>query len=183
MAAASCPIGYSQPLSIQQVAPPNDLQLCAWRSTQHLPLQCLQQHRRWPVRRQRPHYSSSSTAAAAAPTAGAHSCRAQQTLCVSRPLGVAAPAASAAKVFSCLCLCSRHQLGSSSVPATPTPSLRQQQQQRYSSCCAAAGAAGALGSGLSAAGGLLDMTAVSAATAASFKLLFLCGVVAWMSHR
>lgn len=37
--------------------------------------------------------------------------------------------------------------------------------------------------GLSAAGGLLDMAAVSAATAASFKLLFLCGVVAWMSHR
>jgi hypothetical protein len=27
------------------------------------------------------------------------------------------------------------------------------------------------------------MAAVSAATAASFKLLFLCGVVAWMSHR
>jgi hypothetical protein len=37
--------------------------------------------------------------------------------------------------------------------------------------------------GLSAASGLLDMAAVSAATAASFKLLFLCGVVAWMSHR
>jgi hypothetical protein len=36
---------------------------------------------------------------------------------------------------------------------------------------------------MSAACGLLDMTAVSAATAASFKLLFLCGVVAWMSHR
>lgn len=39
------------------------------------------------------------------------------------------------------------------------------------------------GASLSAVGSLLDMSAVSAAAAASFKLLFLCGVVAWMSHR
>lgn len=35
----------------------------------------------------------------------------------------------------------------------------------------------------SAVGGLLDWNVVSAATQASFKLLFLCAVVAWLSER
>jgi hypothetical protein len=48
---------------------------------------------------------------------------------------------------------------------------------------AAAPAAAALGGAGAVAGGLLDSAAVSAAAAASFKLLFLCGVVAWLSHR
>jgi hypothetical protein len=30
---------------------------------------------------------------------------------------------------------------------------------------------------------MLDMSIISAASQASFKLLFLCAVVAWMSHR
>lgn len=44
-------------------------------------------------------------------------------------------------------------------------------------------AAGAAAGGFAATASLLDPAAVSAAAAASFKLLFLCAVVAWMSHR
>jgi hypothetical protein len=58
----------------------------------------------------------------------------------------------------------------------PTP-------MRAAAAAAGAPAAAAVGAVGAVAGGLLDGAAVSAAAAASFKLLFLCGVVAWLSHR
>jgi hypothetical protein len=61
--------------------------------------------------------------------------------------------------------------------------LKQHRHGGRGAVAAGAVSGSSVGGALSAVGSLLDMSAVSAATAASFKLLFLCGVVAWMSHR